>query len=301
MRKLFLILSIILVLSFPACDLGSLMDGIIGEEDDGGSSTAVPSPDDDSNTLMGIPSQAVSGESMLIVHDAYTVLYSLDELVPVWVSWHVGASDLGNLPRPDRFSPDPDIADERYSVSHDDFTSSGFDRGHICPNADRNGDDALQEETFYTTNIAMQNGNLNQGEWKYLEEDVRGLVEKDGYEAYVIAGTYGKGGFVDADADIMYEYDRKDDEVEPIVVPAYFWKVIVLLNDGDGDISRIDDETDVIAVWFPNADVPEGSDWTDYVKSVDYIESQTGLDLLSSLPDDLETRIERSEYIPQAG
>ena len=46
--------------------------------------------------------------------------------------------------------------------------------------------------------------------------------------------------------------------------------------------------------------VPEGSDWTDYVKSVDYIESQTGLDLLSSLPDDLETRIERSEYIPQA-
>ena len=105
MKKLFLILSIALVLAFPSCDLSSLF------EDSESGATVEPSPDDDSNTLLGIPSQAKSGEK-LIEHDAYTVLYSLEDLVPVLVSWNVYADYLGNLDRyVIKFSPDHSITD----------------------------------------------------------------------------------------------------------------------------------------------------------------------------------------------
>ena len=200
MKKLFLILSIALVLAFPSCDLSSLF------EDSEGGVPVEPSPDDDSNTLLGIPSQAKSGEK-LIEHDAYTVLYSLDDLSPIWVSWHLDSDDTGGSDRPDDFEPDPMI-EEDYQVSESDYTNSGFDRGHLCPNADRNGNSALQAETFYTTNIALQNGKLNQGEWKYLEEEIRSLVrQKDAYEAYIVAGTYGVGGY-NEDGDYLESYDK---------------------------------------------------------------------------------------------
>lgn len=293
MKKLFLILSIALVLAFPSCDLSSLF------EDSEGGATVEPSPDDDSNTLLGIPSQAKSGEK-LIEHDAYTVLYSLEDLVPVWVSWHVDADDLGNLDRDGiTFSPDPSITDKKYSVTHDDFTSSGFDRGHICPNADRDSSETLQLETFYTTNVAAQNWKLNQQDWKYLEEDIRGLVEDDGYEAYVVAGVWGEGG-LNKDNKKMTEYDRDDeDELAPITVPGYFWKVAVLLKDGNGDLSRIDKDTDVIAVWFPNEPVPDDKAWTDYICSVDYVEEKTNLDFFSAVSDDIESYLERNKWIDE--
>ena len=290
MRKLFLILSVALVLAFPACDLSSLFE-------DGPDIAVEPSPDDDSNTLLGIPSQAKSGE-MLIVHDAYTVLYSLDDLSPIWVSWHLDADDSGGSDRPDDFEPDPMI-EEDYKVRESDYTNSGFDRGHLCPNADRNGNPALQAETFYTTNIAMQNDDLNQGEWKYLEDAIRSIVRKDGYEAYIVAGTYGVGGY-NEDGEYLESYDNPELVRErEITVPAHFWKVVLLLPDGDGDLERVDDDADVIAVDFENEPVPEGKAWPDYITTVDAIESAASIDLFSELPDDIESYLERTPYIYQ--
>ena len=292
MKKLFLILSIALVLAFPSCDLSSLF------EDSEGGVPVEPSPDDDSNTLLGIPSQAKSGEK-LIEHDAYTVLYSLDDLSPIWVSWHLDSDDTGGSDRPDDFEPDPMI-EEDYQVSESDYTNSGFDRGHLCPNADRNGNSALQAETFYTTNIALQNGKLNQGEWKYLEEEIRSLVrQKDAYEAYIVAGTYGVGGY-NEDGDYLESYDNPALVRErEITVPAHFWKVILLLPDNNGDLERIDRDVDVIAVDFENEPVPEGKTWVDYVTTVDAIESATDLDIFSELPNDIESYLERTKWVDE--
>ncbi len=293
MKKLFIFISLVLLLAFPSCDLSSLF----GDLDDGDSGYE-QTEGDDSNTLLGLPSLAGRGE-VLLEHDAYTVLYSLDDLSPVWVSWHLDADDTGGSDRPDDFEPDPMI-EEDYKVRENDYTNSGFDRGHLCPNADRNGDSKLQAETFYTTNIALQNDNLNQGEWKYLEDAIRSIVDsKDGndYEAYIVAGTYGVGG-TNEYGEFLEVYDNPGLKRERyITVPAHFWKVILLLPDDNNDLERIDRDVDVIAVDFENEPVPEGMSWADYITTVDAIESASAVDLFSALPDDIESYIERTPFM----
>jgi len=66
------------------------------------------------------------------------------------------------------------------------------------------------------------------------------------------------------------------------------WKVIVVLNDVDDDISR---RTQVIAVDMPNSDRIE-ADWQTYRTTVDRIEIATGYDLLSEVPEDIQAAIE---------
>ena len=69
------------------------------------------------------------------------------------------------------------------------------------------------------------------------------------------------------------------------------------------DLSRIDEDTRVIAINVPNVQGVQGSSknkkrWYDYVTTVDEIERLTGLDFFTSLPDsiedELEGRIDRS-------
>ena len=292
MKKLLLILFVAFVFLLPSCDLGFLLDG----SDDGESGDLNLSSRID-NTLLGIPSYAGSGE-VLLTHDAYTVLYSLDDLSPIWVSWHLGSDDTGGNDRPDDFKPDPMI-DKDHQVSESDYTNSGFDRGHLCPNADRNGDSDRQAETFYTTNIALQNDNLNQGEWKYLEENIRSVVSKLDYEyeAYIIAGTYGIGG-INENGDYLESYDNPDRvRVREITVPAHFWKVIMLLPEGDDDLDRIDADVDVIAVDFENKPVPEKKSWVNYLTTVDKIEEAADIDLFSEIPDDIENKLESIPFM----
>lgn len=250
----------------------------------------VPSEDDDSNTLLGFPSERVPGGSKIIKHDAYTLLYSYENLYPVWVSWHLDSDDIGDLERNDNFQSDPLLPDE-YQVEHSDYSHSGFDRGHLCPNADRDGDAVLQEETFLMSNIAPQNGNLNRQDWQYLESYCRDQVN-NGSELFIIAGVYGEGG-VDEDGNTITEYTNTNEKnAKTITIPSHFWKVVVMLDDGDGDLARIDGDTVAFAVCFNNAPVPDDLNWEDYTITIDSLEEMTGLDFLSTLPDDVEARIE---------
>ena len=51
----------------------------------------------------------------------------------------------------------------------EDYVSSGFDRGHMCPGGDCNWDDGGRDETFLLSNRCPQNPNLNCGDWKEIE------------------------------------------------------------------------------------------------------------------------------------
>lgn len=291
----FVVLLSLIIVFLSGCDF--LLDYIFYPEED---YPASPSEDDDSNTLLGYPSEATLGHTMLIEHDAYTLLYSLDDLRPVWVSWHLDADDSGDIPREDNFKPDPELKGTEYEVDKDDFTNSEFDRGHLCPNADRNGNKQLQDETFYMTNMAMQNHSLNNGEWKSVEEYLREIVETKDMEAYIIAGVYGEGGINDL-GELVYDYDNpKDNEDVVIAVPSDFWKVAILIEDGNGDFDRIDDDVKVLAVDLPNGPLENEEDWRDYLTSIDKIEKDTGLDFFALLPDDIENNLEKQISNPPA-
>ena len=75
----------------------------------------------------------------------------------------------GTAKRPSKFFTDPRTASR---VVHEDYSNSGYDRGHMAPNyaiGTRYGQEA-QRETFYMSNIVPQAPSLNRIWWRLLEE-----------------------------------------------------------------------------------------------------------------------------------
>jgi len=79
-----------------------------------------------------------------------------------------------------------------------------------------------------------------------------------------------------------------------VTIPAYTWKVIVVLPAGSNDLSRVTTSTRVIAVVMPNNDsqISQSADWRNYRVTTDYIESMTGLDIMSAVPASIQQVIE---------
>ena len=163
------------------------------------------------------------------------------------------------------------------------YTSSGFDRGHICPSADRTGSVADNSATFLMTNMMPQAPNNNQQTWASLENYCRTLVSQ-GNELYVIAGSYGTGGTgVNGYATTIAGGN--------ITVPSNCWKVIVVLPEGSSDAGRVTTSTRVIAINMPNTNAISTA-WGGYRTTVDAIESATGYDILSAVSTTVQATIE---------
>ena len=58
-----------------------------------------------------------------------------------------------------------------YRVQAFDFSGSGFDRGHMTPNADRDKETSIpiNQATFLMSNMVAQAPDNNQGPWADLE------------------------------------------------------------------------------------------------------------------------------------
>ena len=81
-----------------------------------------------------------------------------------------------------------------YRVQSFDFAGTGFDRGHLTPNADRDKETSIpiNQATFLMSNMLAQAPDNNQGPWASLENYLRTLLPAD--ELYIVAGGAGTGG-----------------------------------------------------------------------------------------------------------
>lgn len=224
--------------------------------------------------------------NFLVVLPQFAISYDRKRGIPNWVSWHLSQDWLGATARQDDFRPYDDLPPGWYAVKESDydFGLNGFARGHNCPSADRTGSVEDNSSTFFMINIIPQAPDHNNEPWGDMENYCRDLVQ-DGYELYIIMGNTGQGGT----GDKGYREKLSDGLV---TVPRYIWKVVVAIPEGEDDLSRIDETTRVIAVWTENKNSTAGKHWGEYRVSVDDIEAETGLDLLSHLSDFLQDEIE---------
>lgn len=254
---------------------------------------APPANGDNSNLLFGNPSNATADimnyANYLIDHHYYVLSYNRDRGTPNWVSWHLDESNItGDSDRQDNFAAYIGIPENWYAVSHASYTGSGFNRGHNCPSADRTSSYEANSATFLMTNMIPQAPENNGGPWADLENDIRDQV-RGGMEAYIIMGSYGKGGKGD-------NGEAETIDGGKVTVPERIWKVVLLLPKGDGDLTRVNASTAVIAVDMPNNnDVDE--DWQTYRVSVDDIEEHTGYDLFSGLSEEIQEALEESVVV----
>lgn len=250
----------------------------------------------------GNPSKAAhdisSAENYLMEKKQFSLSYNSKTLCPNWVGWHLSKKDLGEVDRGNDFRADSDLPDEWYAVKKTDYKYNlyGYDRGHICPSADRTSSKEDNSITFLMTNMVPQSPDNNRKIWMHFENFERSLVQK-GYELYIFAGPYGTGGTGAKGYFEEIPVIVKSGEIAKINVPAFTWKVLIAIPEGTDDINRITEETVSIAINVPNQmEITKNGDWEQYICSINEIENLTGYDFFDLLPDDIEEKIESSVY-----
>ena len=246
-------------------------------------STGTPPPYPATEHLtMGNPTGATpdpgNPSNFLMQKAEYALSYNRDLGRPNWVSWHLSDDWVGTLERFDTFRPDPRVPPDWYRVQSFDFANSGFDRGHMVPNADRDKETSvpINQATFLMTNMLAQAPDNNQGPWAALEGYLRTLLPSS--EIYIVAGGAGAGG-TGSNGGVTMTLGNGH-----VAVPAYTWKVALVIPKGFSDISRVSCSSRSIAVIMPNTQGIRTDLWENYLTTVDAVEALTGYNLFSELP-----------------
>ncbi len=200
-----------------------------------------------------------------------------------WVSWTVSDSDLGSVSRSKEFYPESQLP--RSNCIHpqpEDYSGSGFDRGHMAPSGDRTASRESNNAVFSMANIVPQAPQVNQKGWNDLENWTRGRV-REGFDAIVFAGAAGNTGTMPGSG---------------INLPELTWKVVALVPAGQSLGTQASQEPQVFGVIFPNQLNRAPMPLSEAFVSVDKIEEVTGFDLLSGLDQEIQKRIEQRKNNP---
>lgn len=183
----------------------------------------------DSLVLGGIPHATLYPYPITVLeNDGFVIGYCDHKKNPIWVSYRVFPVDVARgPPRPSRFSTD----DRTFArVKHEDYTHSGYDRGHMAPNyaiATRYGAEA-QRQSFSMSNVAPQLPRLNRGLWRQLEERIAKRWSNRYPSLWVFVGPI----FTDPDnPDLTFEQPPQHLSSR-VAVPIAFYQIIVANNNG---------------------------------------------------------------------
>lgn len=172
----------------------------------------------------GVPVNAPGATNEHLLHQEHYVLnHDRDLLVPTWVAYRLTAKDLeAKRSRTQCFRSDPRLPLDATGTCFD-YRGSGFDRGHMVPNADMKRNEAAMINTYMFTNMAPQTPNFNQQIWAHLEDRVRDWAMAYG-EIYVVTGA-----IFDRDGDGQRDPDEDAPHTKAgssVAVPTHFYKII---------------------------------------------------------------------------
>lgn len=231
------------------------------------SSQPIPSGKD-----LEIPHSSIPRQEQIIHHTGYTVSYNKDLKLPNWVSYELTRQETkGKEKRGDNFIADPSV--KGHIATNSDYARSGYDKGHMAPAADMKWSPAAMKESFYFSNMCPQHPQLNRRGWKNLEEKIRDWAIADS-AIIIICGP-------------IVDKQSKTIGKNKVAVPKRFFKVI---------LSPFVKPMRGIGFLFDNEMAVDPL--SSYVVTIDSIERLTNMDFFSSLPDEIENKIEaESNYL----
>lgn len=216
---------------------------------------------------VGLPEIADSIPERFLERCCYTASYNTKTRQPNWVMWKLTGEHV--MPKKDgvwnEYREDLELPAEIRSTL-EDYASSGYDRGHMCPGGDCNWDDEGRDETFLLSNMCPQNPNLNRGDWKEIEFACRKWAQLYG-NIYIVCGP-------------IFLKSRQHERIGPnqIPVPEAFFKVVLCAEPstprGIGFICR-------------NTDGNRKKDF--YVNSIRQVERVTGYKFFPNLDDSIKS------------
>ena len=219
-------------------------------------------------TFAGLP----KGQDVQVLeNDGFTDGFSPTQHIPLWAVYRATDPRQGpTLPRPETFSHDPRAPESADSA---DYARTGYDRGHMAPNGiiSKLYGATAQNETFLLSNVSPQTPRLNQLAWQRLEEaEANQLAPRLG-TVWVTMGPV----ISPEDGTLGHTNIR---------VPYAFFRIWVARDEKTGTLSAL-------AFVMPQA-VRGDEDLTQFVATIDDIESLTGLDFFSDLDDVTEKALE---------
>jgi DNA/RNA endonuclease G (NUC1) len=224
---------------------------------------------------LGNPSGAIADTNnhahYLIQRTVEALDFSDDLGEPVWASWDLTAGDVGGSGRSTTYVTDTNLPSNFYRVTTTDYNGVGnidFNRGHLCPSADRTDTTNDNKLVFFMSNIMPQSGPNNQGVWGNFEDYCRTLLSTNELLITCGPGGFGTRTIPSGKADIG----------------SNVWKVVVCVPLGAGTAaSRITTATRVIAISIPNVTNGLSSAWQTYLTSPQQIEQDTGFTFFTAL------------------
>jgi endonuclease G len=202
----------------------------------------------------------------IVKHKYYTLAYSEKNEQPAWVCYSLTKKNVGGKePRSNNFVPDPMVSTK--TADDIDYVKSGYDKGHMVPAADMSWSPEAMKETFYYSNVSPQFPSFNRGEWKKLEEKVRGwAAEFDSVKVYT--GP-------------IFKDNIKKIGPDSVTVPGHYFKVIAIYHNATYS---------GIGFIFPNKKVVDPL--YNYAVSIDSVENYSNLDFYNYLPESTQKKME---------
>lgn len=216
---------------------------------------------------MALELPKTSAHDVILRYSAITVNYDTEHLIPSWVAYELTAEETdGDAQRASGFSMDLNYKGRQ--AMREDYSNSGWDKGHMAPAADMKWSQTAMYESFYLVNVCPQDHSLNSGPWLRLENWCRDKARKYG-RLYIVTGPIigsGKYGTIGK---------------QNVAVPDRFFKALLSY---DGKQYR--------AIAFVMDNNPSKQSLPKSCMTVDSLESLTGLDFFFNLPDSIENHIE---------
>ena len=232
------------------------------------------------STYMGVPKTTEVGLNTFnrtLRNNDFMLGYSDIRGNPLWVTYLLTQLPEGKkgYRRPSTFYKDWRNITQ---ITTDDYTKSGYDRGHMAPNSaiSKLYGKKSQLDSFLMTNITPQRPNLNRKLWQRLEEVEFKEFTKHFDKVWVVTGPI---------------FDDKIERLKSsnyIEIPDEFYKVYIGLKGNQ--------PPKALAFIMPQK-VRGNEPLTKYVTSIDEVERKTNLDFFADLDDKIEDEIEKSTEI----
>jgi len=195
-------------------------------------------------------------DSYSLCFNGFNVGYSGVSKTPLWVAEALTPARLSQkIPREDNFHEE-DRVSGKHRATLADYRGSGYDRGHMAPNADM-PNKAAQSDSFSLANMVPQAPKNNQQVWRELEEATRAIVTKQKQDVYVVTGP-------------VFAGKKLKTIGNGVIVPTAVYKAVYMPKTG------------AIGAYY----APNDNSLKVRIVSVCYLEEQLGINLFPQLTEE---------------
>ena len=220
----------------------------------------------------------------------YTLLYDQDKYAPLWVAYAMHSNNWKKIlsGRSGSWGTDPAISLTQ-QTGLDNASTVGYSRGHMVSSQERQTTSDQNDQTFYYTNQAPQwQNSFNSGVWSTMETAIVNNAPSGRDTLYIVTGVLYEESWYAANPSKPRTLTSGDYTVP---IPSHFYKCLMKCSfNTSGTMTAAQG----IAYIFTN-EAHSGNYYdSEYVTTIDAVETRAGFDFFANVPASLQNDAENT-------